>query len=397
MKRIKFNIKDRKILALGLCLILVCVFTLTIAYAALNAVLTIQGSAEVSSANWDIHFDNPRVTAGSKTINVPEIKSNRTLEFETTLDKPGEFYEFTVDVVNDGSIDAMIENIIKTPELTVEQAKFLKYEVSYQNGESITTKQLLKKDTTMPIKVRVEYRKDLVSSDLPTGQVVLDLVLTLEYIQSDGSGSSVVDNGVDFYAVGTEKCFGSECFYIISSDEDNVTLLAKYNLNVGGTASDLLNAVPYESPTGLQDINSQGYKLDENGREVLPWEGVIEFSNDTKKGVNYSSYNGSVVEEKVNSYVAYLESQSVDVVSSRLITFDELNSLGCSSSVHPPCKNAPTWLYSSSYWTMSPTPGSMSDRQVYVVVDSGVVAGNVYFQYIVGVRPVIVVSKDYFN
>ena len=394
MKRIKFNIKDRKILGLGLCLILVCVFTLTVAYAALNAVLTIQGSAEVSSANWDIYLDNPRVTPGSKTINVPEIKTSSTLEFSTTLNMPGDFYEFTVDVVNDGSIDAMIENVVKTPDLTEEQTKFLKYEITYQNGEAISNKQTLAKETSMPIKVRIEYRTDLVASDLPTSQVVLDLSLTLEYIQSDGSGSNVVDSGVDLYAVGLEKCFGSECFYIISSDEDNVTLLAKYNLNVGGTASDLLNAVPYESPTGLQDINSQGYKLDENGREVLPWEGVIEFSNDTKKGVNYSSYNGSVVEEKVNSYVAYLESQSVDVVSSRLITFDELISFGCSSGVNPPCKNAPTWLYSSSYWTMSPTSGSMSDRQLYVVVDGGVVAGNVYFQYIVGVRPVIVVPKE---
>ena len=49
MKRLNFNIKDRKILTLGLCMILVCVFTLTIAYAALSAVLTIQGNAQVSS------------------------------------------------------------------------------------------------------------------------------------------------------------------------------------------------------------------------------------------------------------------------------------------------------------------------------------------------------------
>ena len=51
MKRINFNIKDRKILTLGLCLVAFCVFTLTIAYAALNAVLTIQGSAQVTSSN----------------------------------------------------------------------------------------------------------------------------------------------------------------------------------------------------------------------------------------------------------------------------------------------------------------------------------------------------------
>ena len=196
MKRLNFNIKDRKVLTLGLCLILVCVFTLTIAYAALSAVLTISGNARVSAADWDIYLNNPRVTNGSATTEVPVIKTSSTLEFETTLNMPGDFYEFVVDVVNAGSIDAMIENVVKTPELTTDQAKFLKYEITYQNGESITNKQLLAKDTTMPIKVRIEYRKDLVASDLPTGQVVLDLALTLEYTQSDGTASAVTNNGV---------------------------------------------------------------------------------------------------------------------------------------------------------------------------------------------------------
>ena len=194
MKKYSF-FKDRKVLVIGLCLVMVCVFTLTIAYSALSAVLTITGNARVSAADWDIYLNNPIVTNGSATTNVPEIKTSSTLEFSTTLNMPGDFYEFTVDVVNGGDIDAMIENVVKTPDLTTEQAKFLKYEVSYQNGESITTKQLLAKDTTMSIKVRVEYRKDLSNSDLPTGQVVLDLALTLEYVQSDGTGGDVDDGG----------------------------------------------------------------------------------------------------------------------------------------------------------------------------------------------------------
>ena len=190
------QLKDRKFLIITLSLAIICIFTLTIAYAALNAVLTIQGSAQVTSSNWDVHLANPKVTNGSVTTTVPTLTTGKGLTFSTTLNMPGDFYEFTVDVVNSGSIDAMIENVVKTPELTAEQAKFLKYEITYQNGESITTKQLLAKDTTMPIKVRIEYRKDLVASDLPTSQVVLDLALTLEYIQSDGTGTTVKDNGV---------------------------------------------------------------------------------------------------------------------------------------------------------------------------------------------------------
>ena len=86
-------IKDRKTLSLVLCLVLVCVFTLTVAYSALNAVLTIQGNARVSAADWDIYLNNPRVTNGSATTDVPVIKTSSTLEFETTLNMPGDFYE----------------------------------------------------------------------------------------------------------------------------------------------------------------------------------------------------------------------------------------------------------------------------------------------------------------
>ena len=42
--RTNFYVKDRKKLSLFLFLIIICVFTLTIAYSALNAILTIQGN-----------------------------------------------------------------------------------------------------------------------------------------------------------------------------------------------------------------------------------------------------------------------------------------------------------------------------------------------------------------
>ena len=113
-----------------LTIALVCVFTLTIAYAALNAEITIQGTAQVTSADWDIHLANPKVTNGSSTTNVTQIKTKSTMDFSTTLNMPGDFYEFTVDVVNAGSIDAMIENVVKNLELDATQKINLNYEVT---------------------------------------------------------------------------------------------------------------------------------------------------------------------------------------------------------------------------------------------------------------------------
>ena len=404
MKKLNFNIKDRKVLTLGLCLVLVCVFTLTVAYSALSAVLTINGNARVSAADWDIYLDKPRVNGGSATTDVP-IVNGVTATFNTTLNMPGDFYEFVVDVVNDGSIDAMIENVVKTPELTTDQAKFLKYEITYQNGESITTKQLLAKDTTMPIKVRIEYRSDLVSSDLPAGQVVLDLSLTLEYTQSDGTGSSVAGDGKLIYAngdiddIGTIVTIGTEQFYTFGTEGSNVKLLSMYNLMVGNEVdiSEYGNAIstPLSNSTGLQSSDAIGVRVDENGIPAhLPWVGTVAFATEDKHGINYSDYSGSLIETYVNDYEVAIETMGVNVELARLITKDELvNTFGCSESEHRCIGSAYPWIYATTYWSGS----TSAYNYVWRVGSIGNFDGIKYaFDDVAGVRPVIIISKSAF-
>ena len=400
MKRINFNIKDRKFLVTTLCLVMVCVFTLSIAYAALNAVLTIQCNAEVVASTWNIYLDNPRVNVESSYPYNPIVKSSNTVEFSPYLNFPGAFYEFTVDVVNDGSIDAMIANVIKTPELTAEQAKYFKYEVSYANGESITTKQTLSKGTAMPIKVRVEYRNDLNSSDLPTSEEVLDLSLTLEYVQSDGTGSFVADNGVnvgvstngDINEMGTIVTIGSEQFYSMGVDGNNVKLFAIYPLYVGGT-NETNEWVAYgNEATGMQDSSMRG----EIPIYYMRNYGVTPFSSDAQKGTNYSSYNGSIVEGYVNNYKTLLESKfDVSVEEARLLSEDDLiNTFGCSFDNQTCSGTEYVWLYDKTIWTGV----SYDSEKVYYLYVRGELQPLSYFSTsTAGVRPVIVISKDYFN
>ena len=393
MKRI---LKDRKILTLSLCLIIVCVFTLTIAYAALNAVLTISGNAQVSSADWNIYLANPKVTSGSTTTDVPLIRTSNTLEFSTTLNMPGDFYEFIVDVVNDGSIDAMIENVVKNPELDSNQKKYLNYTVTYQNDESIGLNQLLAKNTTMPIKVRIEYRNDISAFDLPTGQVVLDLSLTLEYIQSDGSGTSVPNNGVggdtgeveDSYSIeaygsldeiGTIVKIGTEKFYTIGTDGDNVKLLTMYNLHIGNEVLSCADEYgnnctikELDSPTGKQSPDAKGAT-----GNVFPYIGTIDF---------YSI--------DFNNYRTIIEEYGVVVNSIRLISLDELtDSETFACGTLDTCSDKYPFIYSTSYWTSGNT----------VTLKYGIVEGGFCDMFhpdvndYLGVRPVVVVPKDTFN
>ena len=383
--------RDRKTLYIILSIVLISIFSLTIVYAALSVTLNIQGNAEVVASSWDIHLDNVKVTSGSVSGSAPAITSPTTATFSTALTTPGDFYEFTIDVVNDGSIDAMIDGVSKTPTLTTEQAKYLNYIVEYQNGEPINNKQLVAKNSFVRLKVKLEFRKDLVASDLPTTSETLDLSFTVNYVQNDGSGNIVSNNGVqlvkvvsgDGTQVGNEVCIGEECFYVISSDSSTVTMLAKYNLHVGNTVDEGFNVTPLVSPTGKQDIAAIGRNLDYDGTEIHPWIGTITFSETS------NDYSGSIVEGYVNSYNNYLITQGITPIEARLITYYELIALGCSDS----CTTAPSWVYATSYWS-----SGAPDLSSYV---SAVVSNGDFFPDFdysdnesFGCRPVITISKS---
>ena len=387
----RFNIKNRKLLVFSLCLILVCVFALTVAYSALNIVIIISGNASVTSSSWDIKLSNPRVTSGSVTSNVPNIVTTASLDFSTTLNIPGDFYEFTVDVVNNGSIDAMIKNVIKNPELTSEQTKFLKYEITYENGESISSRQLLEKKTKMPIKVRVEYRKDLDNSDLPVNQISLDLGLTLEYVQSDGTGNYVNNNGKaparitadgSLSTMGTVVTIESEKFYVYGTEGNNVKLLSMYNLYVGGVSSGGVWSAYGSEATGMQHESMKGF-VDSGG----PYKGVTEFSSNT-------NYSGSTVERYVLNYKSKLEEFGIKIADARLITKAELNNIFGCDDLYNTCNKQPSFFYSTSYWTMTAS-GTSYVWRLYSRPEIGTT--SYYYKHSMGVRPVILISKDYFQ
>ncbi len=404
MKRLNFNIKDRKVLTLGLCLILVCVFTLTIAYAALSVTLNIQGSAEVVASTWDIHLENVKVKSGSVSGTIPSITTPTTASFSITLNMPGDFYEFTIDVVNNGSIDAMIDSVIKEPTLTTNQAKYLNYIIEYQNGESINTKQLVSKESFVRLKVRVEFRKDITASDLPTTSETLNLAFTVNYVQSDGSGSSVIDNGVyepvkvvsgDLDTVGSVISIGSEKFYIISSDSETVTMLSKYNLLVGNKFGSSGNCVALENSTGIQDSTAIGWFNNYSDNNPLigtkPFASTNYWSSTVSSYPSYVYNESSYLYEYVENYKTYLEGLEIPIYEARLINYEELETLGCSVDDYS-CSGAPDWVYATSYWLGS---AHKTDKVWYVLRNSSFYY-RTYGYNLVGVRPVITISKSLF-
>ncbi|MBQ2640076.1 MAG: hypothetical protein IJF92_04905 [Bacilli bacterium] len=157
-----------------------------IGYAVITSNLTISGTTNVKKNTWDVHFENVEKLQGSvnSTINITD---DTTINYSATLQHLGDYLEFTVDVVNKGSFDAMITSLSNTG-LTTTQQKYLKYTVTYDSGVEITEKQILKKETGKEkIRVRVEYKSGLDESDLPASTSGLSLTFTVNYGEAENA------------------------------------------------------------------------------------------------------------------------------------------------------------------------------------------------------------------
>ena len=170
--------KKKKNRYLTLLLILLAV---SVGYAALSTQLKINGTTNISKNTWSVYWDEESIsiTQGSKGNTEPDVvngddgSSNTKVTWEVTLDLPGDFYEFTIDAANAGTVDAMITGI--TPTVPANLPSYISYSVTYANGTAPANNHLLAKGTksgntiiptTQKYKVRVEYLDTVTPDDL---------------------------------------------------------------------------------------------------------------------------------------------------------------------------------------------------------------------------------------
>ena len=201
-----------------LVVLLLLLVGISIGYAAIATTLNINGNTTIEKASWDIHFENLVKTTGSEVATVEaSIDDTKTLiEYTVTLPKPGDFYEFTVDIVNNGTIDAMISEVLKQG-LTTEQEKYISYTAAYSDGMALEEKDYLKSGESQNIRVRVKYRDDITSSDLPTENQALSLKFMVTYIQADESAKertvAICRRATELH---TEECTQTDTTYYCS-------------------------------------------------------------------------------------------------------------------------------------------------------------------------------------
>ncbi len=377
--------KERRTKALVVVVLLIVVAGLTVAFAALSTTLNINGTAYLDAAKWGIRFENlssPAKIGSATTTGTAKIEETKSAEINginVSLSTPGDKVTYTVDLVNKGTINAKIDNIEKTV-LTSEQQKYLTFKVTDKSGNEVSKGDILSAGETRNLTITIEFIKDLTKEDLPTSTSTISLSYKLNFVQTDEKATTSKNSNVDkTYAVGDEFCLEKECFYVIKDNGTTVDAFAKQNVNTKSNRQDTnANTLTFAKAKN----NGKPYWEDDDGNLL------------SKYGTSYPANvfdSNSNLYKPLENYKTYLKNTlGKTSITAKLITYEDLISLGCSKDVYS-CKSAPSWVYSTRYWTAS--------ANVYLAVwfvDLDAEFGNHYFDSSgdCGLRPVITISKS---
>ena len=172
--------------------LIILLLGLGLGYAALSANLEIDGTTNLTKTTWDIHFANIHETSGGVTPNSTTSinAAGDTVTYSITLSTPGDFYEFTVDAVNAGTVDGMIESVSSTLNggSISNLPDCLSYSATYSDGITIDANHILAASSSVTYKIRVEFKTDIDEDDLPDSNQTLSFAFGINYIQKTSSG-----------------------------------------------------------------------------------------------------------------------------------------------------------------------------------------------------------------
>ena len=194
----KRNKKQRKVLTY-----LLVVLGITIGYALLSTTLKINGTAGIKSNRWDIHWENVQPNAESTvTAEEPVIDTARTkVTYEVNLELPGDFYEFTVDAKNGGTIDgeitkvdhkvyAIVNDVVSTEATTL--PSYIKYSIVYDGTENPPAMgDVLESGEKQTYRIRIEY--DSNSDVLPSNDTSYKIIDEMIYTQTKKEKQKTID------------------------------------------------------------------------------------------------------------------------------------------------------------------------------------------------------------
>ena len=444
--------KERSVKILIISILFMLIAGLTVAFAALSTTLNIKGTAYLDAAKWGIKFENlsEPVKVGNASVvgtsKIEETKSAEITGINVGLSTPGDKVTYTVDLVNEGTINAKIDNIEKTV-LTSEQQKYLTFKVTDRDGREVSERDILSKGETRNLTITIEFIKDLTKEDLPKQTSTISLSYKLNFVQTDDKATSGSQepsaqactsfdkkdtyNVGDVIALCNTSTNKSEDFYVMKDNGTTVTALAKYNLLIGNALrfNDESNITPEvisssDNEYGLQssktliDFYWKDGKISFNGNIIY---GLIQFYGDrddteysywedqssykkplAKYGSSYPAEvfdSNSLLYKPLKTYETYIKkSIGKNTVTLDILSLEQAKNLGILSysNIDPDKLTLyPTWYNNTFYWL-----STADDNRWMYIVNSGVIETDNFYRWsngsytTNGIRPVITISKS---
>lgn len=171
-------------------LLLLLIVGIGIGFAALQTQLVINGNTTIDKVTWDVRFTNLQPKQGNSegTVNLDEKELKVT--YTATLAEPGDYFEFDVDVINKGSIDAVLSSIENDMNLSTEEEKYIVYDVTGIPQQNTILK---KNNGTYTIHVKVQYNPEITADELPDAQKTFSRTIKLNYVQLKNSNIIGID------------------------------------------------------------------------------------------------------------------------------------------------------------------------------------------------------------
>ena len=174
----------------------------------------------------------------------------------------------------------------------------------------------------------------------------------------------------------------TESFYVIENDETTISMLAKYNLDVGNNIS---------NPTGIQKENTEGRVTFSN---IRYWDDD-SYINADEEVYPFVYNNNSNLYMYLEDYEKYLIEKGVTSASATLINHEQLvENLGLVDECGGECTARYDWVFTTNYWTGFWEYGNIAFVEGY----NDYVCSDVYnYSDMLGVRPVINILANELN
>ena len=297
LKPRKRRFKDNKILLLFLLLM-----SIGIGYAALTTTLSINGTTNVATNSWNIHFANLQVKDGSVTGNPDATLSGNSMSitYGGELAQPGDYYEFTVDVVNEGSLPGKVSIV----GLTGNNTEYLSTSYTYSNGKSIEIGDILNAGASKRLTIKAWIPEDIDTSLLPTEDTPITLTFNLQYVQSE---EDAFDTNALVQKLKTENssCFTKYTGQVTDQPGQTVTASNVYFNKCANKRNIIFNNMCWQM---IRTTETGGIKMIYNGE-------VVDGKCESSRGNHKSIVGAEGASQSLNASYLYGDSFTYDTTN----------------------------------------------------------------------------------